>query len=65
MLDLDNISHKCIMTLTQGHIVIVKVTVNTWQKFVSGPLPFTGNLDRDDTSHNRVHDPGVVIAGKY
>ena len=51
MLDLDNISHNCIMTLTRGLIAKVKVTVYTW-KFFSIPLPFTGNSDEDDTSHN-------------
>ena len=29
MLDLDNISHKYVMALTQGHISKVKVTVHT------------------------------------
>ena len=49
MMDLDNLSHNLIMTLTQGDIAKVKVTVYAWQKFVSGPLSFTGNLDGDDT----------------
>ena len=39
MLDLDDISHNCIKTLTQGHIPKIKVIVHTDQKFVSGPHP--------------------------
>ena len=39
------------MTLTQGNIAKVKVTVYIWQ-FFSRPLPFMGPLDGDDTSHN-------------
>ena len=60
MFNLDNSSHNRIMTLTRDEIANVKVTVYTRQKFVSGPLPSTGNLHQGDTSHN---DPGVVAAG--
>ena len=49
MFDLDNISHNHIMTLTQGYIAEVKVTVYAWQFSFSGQLPFMGNLDGDDT----------------
>ena len=52
MLDLDNISHYRIMALTPGHIATVEVTVYRCQQFVSRPLPFTGNLDGGDTSHD-------------
>ena len=38
--------------MTQADIAKVKVTVYAWQKFVCGPLSFTGNLDGDDTSHS-------------
>ena len=43
MLDLGNISYECcpwpkgVMTLTQGHISKVKVTVHTYHNAVSGP----------------------------
>ena len=65
MLDLDNISYKCIITLTQGHIAIVKVTVNTWQKlFMDHYLSRVTWIGM--TLHTTVvHDPGVVIAGEY
>ena len=33
-------------------VIIAKVKVYTWQKFVYGPLSFTDDLDWDDTSHN-------------
>ena len=52
------------MTLTQGHIAKVKVTVYTWQKkIVSGPLLFMDNLDGDYLRHTIVHDPVVLVAG--
>ena len=62
-----DLTHNRIMTLTQGNIAEVKVTVYTWQKFVSRLLPFTGNLDGDDSSHNCCKWPnnlaGIVVAG--
>ena len=63
MLDLDNLSHNHIMTLTQGDIAKVKVTVYAWQKFVSGPLSFTGNFMGVILNTIVVHDQGVVVAG--
>ena len=57
MLDLDNLLQNCIMTLTQGHIAKVKIIVYTWQKFVSGPLSFTGSLGGDDTSGGGIFVP--------
>ena len=63
MLDLDNLSHNHIMTLTQGDIAKVKVTVYAWQKFVSGPLSLTGTWMGMILHTIVVIDQGVVVAG--
>ena len=50
------------MTLTQGEIAKVKVTVYAWQKFDSGPLSFTGTWMGMKLYTIVVHDKGVVVA---
>ena len=40
------------MTLIQGHISNVKVTVHTYLKSVSGPWLLAAMLDQDNISHN-------------
>ena len=50
------------MTLTQGYITKVKVTVCKWKKIVSRPLPFTGNLDGVILHTIVDHDTWVVVA---
>ena len=42
----------CLMTLTQGLISYVKITMHTYQKSLSGPLLLTAKIDRDNISYN-------------
>ena len=65
MLNLDYISHSCIMTLTQGLIAKVKVTVYTWKNlfldhFLSW-VTWMGMILYTIVDH----DTEVVVAGVF